>query len=269
MIIKLLGTAAAEGYPAIFCNCDACKLATELGGKDIRTRTSAIIDQELKIDFPPDTLHHVLTNKLNLGNIEHLLFSHTHHDHFHPDDLTMRAPVYAHNISYPLNIYGNDVVIAKCVNAIQYSKESFKYHQIKPFVSFQISEYQVTPLLADHDQYETCFIFYIEKDNKKVLYGHDTGWFPQQTWDWLENKKLDLVILDCTHGLIPERRNHLNIEGVKEIKNIFSQKNITNKTANFIATHFSHNIKLTHSDLTNLLEPFGIMVAFDGMEIEI
>ncbi|MEK3888011.1 hypothetical protein [Bacillus sp. FSL K6-3431] len=80
------------------------------------------------------------------------------------------------------------------------------------------------------------------------MYGHDTGWFPQQTWNWIGNKKLDLVILDCTQGLIPGRKNHLDIEAVKEIKEILIERNSLNKMATFIATHFSHKTKLTHDN---------------------
>lgn len=269
MKIQLLGTAAAEGYPAIFCKCDACMRARQLGGKDIRTRTSAIIDDELKIDFPPDSYHHVLTYNLDLGSIQHLLFTHSHHDHFYPEDLTMRSPVFAHDIDYPLYIYGNDVVIYKCNEVIQFSKEAFKLRRIAPFITYTIGSFQVTPLLADHDKNETCFIFYIEKGNKSMLYGHDTGWFPPQTWSWLEHKKLDFVLLDCTHGLIPEKRNHLNIEGVKEIKAIFNAKGIINETSKVVATHFSHNTKLSHSELKGLLNPFGIEVAYDGMIVNV
>ena len=38
MKIRFLGTAAAEGWPAVFCACESCKRAERLGGKDIRTR---------------------------------------------------------------------------------------------------------------------------------------------------------------------------------------------------------------------------------------
>ena len=33
MKLQYLGTAAAEGWPALFCNCSACIKAKELGGK--------------------------------------------------------------------------------------------------------------------------------------------------------------------------------------------------------------------------------------------
>ena len=55
MKLKYLGTAAAEGIPVLFCDCDVCKKSMQLGGRNIRTRSQAIIDNTLLIDFPPDT----------------------------------------------------------------------------------------------------------------------------------------------------------------------------------------------------------------------
>ena len=53
MKIQILGTAAAEGWPALFCNCEACRRAREKGGKNIRTRAGTLIDDQLLIDFRP------------------------------------------------------------------------------------------------------------------------------------------------------------------------------------------------------------------------
>ena len=82
MEIQYLGTAAAEGWPALFCSCEICKQAREIRGKELRTRTQAVIDGKLLIDFPPDTYAHALTNQLELGSIRHLLITHSHMDHF-------------------------------------------------------------------------------------------------------------------------------------------------------------------------------------------
>lgn len=54
MKIQYLGT-AAEGLPALFCECETCKHAAFLGGRNIRTRSQAIIDDALLIDYPADT----------------------------------------------------------------------------------------------------------------------------------------------------------------------------------------------------------------------
>src|SRR5699024_4479278 len=151
----------------------------------------------------------------------------------------------------------------KCKEVLPLSKDLYDLHHLQPYQSFQVGELEVTPLLADHDPLETCFIFYIEKNGKSILYGHDTGWFPPQTWEWLEDKKMDVVILDCTHGLQPTKRNHLGIPAVKEIKEIFTKMGNINKDSQIIATHFSHNTKLSHQELTDIFNPAGITVAYD------
>lgn len=60
MKIKYLGTAAYEGVPALFCNCEVCKKSRAAGGKNIRTRSQAVIDDKIMIDFNPDTVTHTL-----------------------------------------------------------------------------------------------------------------------------------------------------------------------------------------------------------------
>ena len=60
MKLKYLGTAAAEGIPGMFCNCRVCRNALEVRGKEIKTRSQALLDDKLLIDFPPDTYLHIL-----------------------------------------------------------------------------------------------------------------------------------------------------------------------------------------------------------------
>jgi len=55
MEIKILGTAASEGWPAIFCACETCRRAREVGGKNIRSRASVQFGPRYKIDLPRDT----------------------------------------------------------------------------------------------------------------------------------------------------------------------------------------------------------------------
>ena len=55
MKLTYLGTAAAEAVPAIFCNCEICKEARKLGGKNVRTRSQALINDDLLLDFPAGT----------------------------------------------------------------------------------------------------------------------------------------------------------------------------------------------------------------------
>ena len=90
MKIKYLGTGAAEGIPALFCHCDICNYARKMKGKNIRTRAQLLIDNELLIDFGPDTLMHSIQYDIELANILYCLITHTHDDHLYVDDLRAR-----------------------------------------------------------------------------------------------------------------------------------------------------------------------------------
>jgi phosphoribosyl 1,2-cyclic phosphate phosphodiesterase len=272
MKIHFLGTAAAEGWPGLFCRCEHCRRARTLGGKNIRTRSSAIIDDTIKIDFPPDTYHHVLRDHLDLAAIEHLLITHTHTDHLQAADLEKRAPVLAHGIEHPLHIYGHDLALYHIANAVNLKTNRYELHLVHPFQTFQIDEQtRVTPLLADHDKrgLQTCLLYFIERNGKSLLYGHDSGWFPEETWRWLEGQTFDGTILDCTNGPLPGRSNHLNIEAVLEMQDLFKQKKMLRENGKVIATHFSHNGGLLHEELEQIFTPHGIIVAYDGLVLQL
>ena len=53
MKLHFLGTAASEGIPNPFCRCEHCLKARKLAGKDIRTHSSAIVDDIMLIDVSP------------------------------------------------------------------------------------------------------------------------------------------------------------------------------------------------------------------------
>jgi len=95
MILQYLGTGAAEGWPGMFCACEVCNTARERGGRNIRTRSQALVfankfgegtlDERLLIDLTPDTYLHYLMHNVELNKIGHLIITHSHHDHFLPN----------------------------------------------------------------------------------------------------------------------------------------------------------------------------------------
>ncbi|GGH73547.1 phosphoribosyl 1,2-cyclic phosphate phosphodiesterase [Pullulanibacillus pueri] len=271
MKVHFLGTAAAEGVPNPFCHCEVCEKTRHLGGRNIRSRTSVLIDETLKVDYPPDSFYHALRDRIDLSKVEDLLITHTHCDHYNPADLEMRIEGFAHGIDKPLHIYGNDLAIQGCRLALPTLQEGkrFAYHRVLPFKEVQTQTAKITPLLADHDPMETCLLYYIEKDGKTILYGNDTGWFPDETWEWLKTKPLDLAILDCTGGYNSNKRsrNHMCIETVLEVQSAFERTGILKARGQIIATHFTHNAELVHDDFVEAFKPYDIQVAYDGMTV--
>jgi len=268
------GTAAAEGFPAIFCECKHCQKARELGGKNIRTRSSCLIDEEYLMDLPPDTYMHVLHGKLRLSKVKHIIVTHSHEDHFQPYELLMRRPPFA----YPkegekLFIYGNDRVYKRYVQAgcIEEDYTDYlEYINVSVGKQFKAGEANIIPLRADHgENNEICHIYIVNKGGKYLLYGHDTGYFPEETWELLCNFKFNGVILDCTSGKIDCERGHMGITtDIKVKERLIKQGSVDEKTV-FIITHFSHNGGPFYEDMVELGKENGFIATYDGMEISI
>jgi len=51
MKLTFLGTAAATAMPLPFCNCNLCRTAKKLKGKNIRRRASIVINDDILIDL--------------------------------------------------------------------------------------------------------------------------------------------------------------------------------------------------------------------------
>lgn len=73
MKVTVLGSAAAECIPALFCNCPTCRKAAEKGGKDIRTRAQVLVNEDLMIDWPADAYLHKRKSGADFSKIETLL----------------------------------------------------------------------------------------------------------------------------------------------------------------------------------------------------
>ena len=195
------GTAAGEGWPGLFCNCELCNQARNLGGKNIRTRSQALVNDDLLIDLPPDTNMHSLVYGLDLSKVNHLLVTHSHSDHFSPTDLEMVREPYAHERPNVFHVYGNEKVKEKLwsnVPGISEESANLEIHTLKPFVPIKIKDYTVIPLLAAHDRKEECLFYLIKQYDKSILYAHDTGAFPDQTIEYLKScgVRPNLVSLD-------------------------------------------------------------------------
>ena len=82
MNIQFLGTGAAEGIPALFCQCPLCRKAEAAGGREIRTRCGALVNNRILIDLTPDIFLHKLRFGLDLSAVEGVVVTHSHSDHF-------------------------------------------------------------------------------------------------------------------------------------------------------------------------------------------
>ena len=76
--IQILGSAAAEAIPAIFCNCRVCREAWKNGGKDMRLRAAYKLNDHVRIDFGPDSIAQEYRYQLHSENLKHLFITDFH-----------------------------------------------------------------------------------------------------------------------------------------------------------------------------------------------
>lgn len=273
MRIKYLGTAASEGFPALFCNCEHCTKARQLGGKNTRTRSQALIDDELLVDFGPDTYMHALQYQINLTDIKNVLITHCHQDHFYIDDLLTRAVPFG-NVTDVMRIYGNDMlsalyhhnVVTRGINGN--TDKVLDVVELKEYEEAQVGDYRVIPLIADHNPKEKCFIYIISKGEKTLLYANDTGYFFEEVWAFLKSFRFDLVSLDCNHIEMPIRNNHMSIPCCQEVKKRLEDMGCIYENTTCVLTHFSHNHGGIQEELEEMTKGMGFLIAYDGLEVE-
>ena len=279
MKLKYFGTAAAEGVPGMFCTCACCVKSKALGGRNLRTRSQALVDGKLLVDFPPDTYLHVLRDGLDLPSIDALLLTHSHQDHLYASDFENRKPGFAHEgewnrpLSQPLRVYATAKAM-ELVRAADHDRLEergvIKLNEIKAFEPFQVDDFTVTALTADHSPLSGPVIYIIQRGGKTMLYGNDTGYFPEETWDYLANQKprFGYVSLDCTGMVLKDyRRGHMCLSVNAEVKERMVSLGCADGNTIFCAHHFSHNGGLTHDELVIEAAKYGFIVSYDGMEI--
>ncbi len=284
MKIHFLGTGAAEGAPAIFCQCDTCQELRRRGEKEYHTRAQYLIDGQLGIDFPPDAYYHALRFGVDLTGLRFLLVTHSHMDHFYAHDFILRGYKYTKQPIQPMTIYGNAEVLkvfAECTRREMKEAvaENYTLVEVKPFQAFSCGEkgeYTVTPLLAQHSKEETAYVYLIEKGDRAYLHLTDTGRLPQSTLNYLEaycksdGKKVDFVTFDCTFltHTAGEVSRHMGLEDNKAMQEELLRRNITDRHTEYAITHYSHNSEPFSERLNALGAAYGYIPAYDGTEVE-
>lgn len=285
MKLTFLGTGAAEGVPAVFCDCETCQTVRKRGETEFHTRSQFMIDDCLCIDFPPDAYAHCLRFGTDYRKLRYLLVTHSHMDHFYAHDFILRGYKYAGSpLRSPLHIYGNaDVLRVFEESTRREIKEdvaaNIRMHLIEPFRSFTLDDgtdgYTVTPLLANHGKINAN-LYLIEQGDKSYLHMTDTGRLPTQTVEFLQNrfsgrKKVSFVTFDCTFVFneAGEISRHMGLPDNRITQTLLEEKGICDGSTRYAITHYSHNNVPLSENLRRAEREYGYIASFDGLSVEI
>lgn len=277
MKIKYFGTAAYEGIPALCCQCETCKRALALGGKNLRTRAQALLNEEILFDFNADTVAHYHTYRFDWTKIRHCLITHSHSDHFYPEDIVMFAePRYTHGVS-KIDFYAGKSAYDQ-IQRIFASREAdgsrARVTEVKSGDLLDVGENRVLVLRADHGPQTTPVIYAVEDQaRKRILYAHDTGIFTDEVVNEMKRLgRFDIVSLDCTGSYAPVEweHTHMSLRTNALMKERLLKEGLADDKTKFVVTHFSHNVLYGH-DYEELCEEgakYGFIVGYDGLEVE-
>ena len=160
-----------------------------------------------------------------------------------PHDLSKIAPPFGlHDRQEPLRVYGNKDIgqALEDIGMTESDKTPYlKFGLFKAYETYLIDNYRITPLPANHDPKQDCFIYVIQKRDRTLLYGHDSGYFGEETWSGLKNFKFDGVILDCTTvGQECSYFTHMGLPDNIRVRDRMYSEGTADAQTTFIITHF-------------------------------
>jgi len=272
MEITLLGTGSSQGVPRPSCDCVNCQ-QIKPGSKSYRRRAGILIkagEKIILIDASPDLRDHMLTYNIKPKDIDAILITHTHYDHYVglPEFCYMGkkkiVPVYTtkENFEYIKKVY-----------AYLFPKKLLD-QPIEIGQTFTIGTIEITPLELNHKPYD-CLGFKIVHNNKTLIVATDTRiTVPERTKEAI--KEADLVIFDCwaeneekfkehVKKVLPDvaydhnLRNHSTLEEVQELAKQLKFKKV-------VITHIGCQSDL-HENMVEKYQTESFIIGYDGLKL--
>ena len=277
MKLRYLGTGAAEGMPATFCSCPVCMRSMREGGRSLRMRSCSLLNDRILIDLGPDIHAQKLRFGLRLDQLKGVVYTHSHEDHEDLYALQLRGTASCAVLGdeAPLELYGNRWVYKRFEQALSQGhrmlEERFRFHEISAWQRFELDGCTFHAIRANHRPLavEDCLIYAITDGHSAILYANDTVELSPEVDEYLKTAGLrfELVSMDCARGLLPGD-GHMGWNEVLKLRDRLCAIGAAGTQTRFVLNHLSHMNDMTHSEWTAFAAPYGIEVAYDGLEIE-
>lgn len=278
MRIQYLGTGAAEGFPAAFCNCMHCSAARKDPEREWRTRSQALIDGKLLVDFPPESYLHAVRYGVDLSAVRALLVTHSHTDHFYAQEFVNRGYKFASGMTSPiLDIYGDETVREVYEEGTRREIKpevlsGIRFRVVQPFGHFEADGYEIFSLPATHTKEERSLLYCIRREGKTLLYLNDTGLLREECYAFLAGNgiRADFVSLDCTFADDPSPHSprHMGFAENETVRGRLADYGIVHGGTQYCVTHFSHNSAPFRKRIEEEAKKRGFLAAYDGALFE-
>lgn len=257
--ILFLGTGAAD-WPSKYP-----PLEKQLARGEVRGMSSVLINGQILIDCGPTVLDAMNRYKVNSADITHILLTHTHSDHCHFDSIYAIADSRDAKLG-PLRILGHSEALKHIAISKRIEKCSVEIGK-----TFKVQGLGITGMEANHrveSSKEKCLIYFVEGAERSILYATDSSWLLTDTWRYLQEKILDVLIWDATIGESQGDYRifeHNDLSMIRHMNDTLKVRKIIKADTKIILTHMARTLHPSHEQLEKNLIPEGLIPAYDGM----
>ncbi|HUX21596.1 MAG TPA: MBL fold metallo-hydrolase [Spirochaetia bacterium] len=284
MRVHFLGTGASPSMPIAFCSCAACRSARKAGGKNLRRRSSLLVDGVVLIDMGPDVTTASFDQSVSLERIRLCLQTHPHEDHLDPEPIISRHPEWGTVPETTLSMVASLTTLKQLDRMVANrsglgslfdpAAQKLLRLELVPVEAFEDRDfdgYRVMAYPANHANEYDSLLFSINDGKRAIFYGSDTSSIAESVWEGLSRAgvQFDLMIFDQTYGIGMETRDHLAaVEVVRYVQSV-RERGILKADGSVYVTHLSHEGIREHEELENYASGWGYHVAYDGLSLEL
>lgn len=268
MELLFVGTGAAD-YASVFtCPCHNCATARRLGGRNVRSFASLLIDRTLLVDCGATVPWRLCEEHADPSQITDLLVTHAHEDHCDPAAV---AAVAAARRGLPqLRVFGNALSVA----ALEQAGVRADLRTVKAGQEVAVGSQRALALPAQHGPAQDGALnWLVATPNIRLLYACDTAWPGSQWWELVAASPVHAVVLEATFGPLtpqahPDCLNaHLNWEAALGLVNAMRTRGLLLPDGPAWATHLSQHFTPYHDQYAVQTAESSLILAFDGLRV--
>lgn len=237
MEVLVLGTGAADGWPAPFCVCVSCRTLRRRG--EVRAQTSALVDDVMLLDCGPETARAATRAGRALDRVHTVLLTHEHPDHCDPSFLLWRSWT---GTDEPLLVTGPEPALERCADWVG-PDDPVELRVVEPGDVLTAGAHEVRVVAANHKPGSVLYEV-TAPGAGRVLYATDTGTLPDATVEAMRDRPLDLLLMEQSWGDVPVGEHgtthHTLATFGADVDRLRAVGAVTATTA-VVAVHLSHH----------------------------
>lgn len=128
----------------------------------------------------------------------------------------------------------------------------------------------VSALPANHTRFPAHYL--LEIAGKKLYYATDGAWIMYDTLYYLKDQNVDMIVFDATCGDYDgdfRIAEHNSIRMIRSMCRSLKKLNIYKKEAKLYLSHIAPSLHKSHEETVEKVKKSKLLVAYDGLEVDI